>query len=306
VEQERGDLGKVTVFRSRNASPRESRTSEPSGDSALPRDVSAVHIRALESLEDCDDCVKLQRDVWGFGEEDIVPASLLHIVAYVGGIAAGAYGADGMLLGFVFGISGIHDGELAHWSHMLGVRESARNLGVGRKLKEHQRAELARMNVARIFWTFDPLMAKNAYFNLNRLGAEVVGYVPNMYGITHSPLHLGLPTDRLVVCVTTAAPLAPARAIPLNENPRVMTPFPQPGDRVFSANGERPDIVLVEMPASIRDDMAAAPAVASAWRMSLRENFQWALSNGYLAKGVHRTLSDGRSFYVMEREGPAV
>lgn len=264
-----------------------------------------MHIRALESLEDCDDCVNLQRDVWGFGQEDIVPASLLHIVAYVGGIAAGAYDADGMLLGFVFGISGIHDGELAHWSHMLGVRESARNLGVGRMLKEHQRAELARMKVARIFWTFDPLMAKNAYFNLNRLGAKVVEYVPNMYGITHSPLHLGLPTDRLVVCVTTAEPLAPLLAIPLGENAPVMTPFPHPGDRMVSANGERPDIALVEMPPRIQDDIATAPTVASKWRMSLRENFQWALSNGYLAKGVHRTSSDGRSFYVMERETPA-
>ncbi len=286
--------------------PQASATSERSGDSAFPRDPSdAVQIRALESLEDCDDCVKLQREVWGFGEEDIVPASLLHIVAYVGGIAAGAYDADGMLLGFVFGISGIHDGELAHWSHMLGVRESARNLGVGRKLKEHQRAELARMKVARIFWTFDPLMAKNAYFNLNRLGAKVVEYVPNMYGITHSPLHLGLPTDRLVVCVTTAEPLAPRRAIPLDENARVMTAFPRAGDRTLDANGERPAILLLEMPANIQDDIAAAPAVASNWRLSLRENFQWALLNGYSAQGVHRTATDGRSFYVMEREAPA-
>ena len=296
----------MTALPSRDALPQESRTSERSDDGAVPRDASAgVHIRPLESLEDCDDCVNLQREVWGFGPEDIVPASLLHIVAYVGGIAAGAYDADGMLLGFVFGISGIHDGELAHWSHMLGVRESARNLGVGRKLKEHQRAELARMKVARIFWTFDPLMAKNAYFNLNRLGAKVVDYVPNVYGITHSPLHLGLPTDRLVVCVTTAEPLASLRAILLDENPLVMTPFPQLGDRLVPANGERPAIVLVEIPPRIQDDIANAPAVASKWRMSLRENFQWALSNGYVAKGVHRTSSGGRSFYVMEREEPA-
>ena len=116
----------MTAFPSRDTLPQASRTSERSGDSAFPSDASgaAVHIRALESLKDCDDCVELQRDVWGFGQEDIVPASLLHIVAYVGGIAAGAYDANGMLLGFVFGISGIHDGELAHWSHMLGVRES--------------------------------------------------------------------------------------------------------------------------------------------------------------------------------------
>jgi predicted GNAT superfamily acetyltransferase len=279
---------------------------EVAGDRAFPGDASpGVHIRALESLEDCDGCVNLQRDVWGFGENDIVPASLLHIVAYVGGIAAGAYDDNGMLLGFVFGISGIHDGELAHWSHMLGVRESARNLGVGRKLKEHQRAELARMKVARIFWTFDPLMAKNAYFNLNRLGAKVMEYVPNMYGITHSPLHFGLPTDRLVVCVTTVEPLAPLRAMPLDENAQVMTAFPRAGDRTLNSEGDRPAVLLLEMPANIQDDIDSAPAVASKWRLSLRENFQWALLNGYSAQGVHRTATDGRSFYVMEREAPA-
>ncbi|MEO7366953.1 MAG: hypothetical protein ABIZ36_03290, partial [Gemmatimonadaceae bacterium] len=69
--------------------------------------------------------------------------------------------------------------------------------------------------------------------------------------------------------------------------------------------GERPAIALLEMPASIQDDIAAAPAVASKWRMSLRENFQWALLNGYSARGVHRTGTDGRSFYVMERDAPA-
>lgn len=265
---------------------------------------AGVHIRPLTSIDDCNECVELQREVWGFGQEDVVPASLLHIVDYVGGIAAGAFDADGMLLGFVFGITGIHDGELAHWSHMLGVRESARNLGVGRRLKEYQRSELARIKVARIFWTFDPLMAKNAYFNLNRLGAKVVEYVPNMYGITHSPLHLGLPTDRLVVCVTTAKPAA-SRVIPFENEFRVMTAFPRPGDRALGANGERPAIVLLEMPPNMQNDIAEAPAVASTWRLSLRENFQWALMNGYSAQGVHQMESDGRSFYVMEREGRA-
>ena len=265
---------------------------------------ATVHIRSLTSLEDCNDCVELQREVWGFGQEDIVPASLLHIVDYVGGIAAGAFDADGMLLGFVFGISGIHDGELAHWSHMLGVRESARNLGVGRRLKEHQRSELARMKVASIFWTFDPLMAKNAYFNLNRLGARVVEYVPNMYGITHSPLHLGLPTDRLVVCVRTAEPPVPPRVISSDVELRVMTAFPRPGDRTLAANGERPAIALLEMPANIQNDIAESLDVALKWRLSLRENFEWALLNGYSAKGVHRTATEGRSFYVMERETP--
>ena len=260
-----------------------------------------VRIRPLSSLEDCSDCVELQREVWGFEQGDIVPASLLHIVDYVGGIAAGAFDASGSLLGFVFGITGIHDGELAHWSHMLGVRESARNLGVGRRLKEHQRSELARLKVARIFWTFDPLMAKNAYFNLNRLGAKVVEYVPDMYGVTNSPMHFGLPTDRLVVCVTTAESQVSHPVVPLDHGLPVMTAFPQPGDDVLVADGERPPAALIEMPPEIPDKKLRITDIASQWRLSLRENFQWALANGYSAKAVHRAATTGRSFYVMMR-----
>src|SRR5439155_9004142 len=163
----------------------------------------AVCLRLLSSVDDCRACVELQRDVWGWDQADIVPATLLHVVDYVGGLVAGAFDPNSILLGFVFGITGIRDGEIVHWSHMLGVREAARNMGVGRMLKEYQRRVLAERGVARIYWTFDPLQAKNAYFNLNRLGAHVVEYVPDMYGVTGSPLHLGLATDRLVVCLST-------------------------------------------------------------------------------------------------------
>ena len=80
-----------------------------------------------------------------------------------------------------------------------------------------------------------------------------------------------------------------------------MTAFPRPGDLTLAANGEGPAIVLLEIPANIQDDIVEAPAAVSKWRLSLRENFQWALLNGYTARGVHRSAADGREFYVMER-----
>lgn len=286
----------------RNAS---ARVLESSGGARVTREATAganVRIRQLVSLKDCNDCVDLQREVWGFDQQDIVPASLLHVVDYVGGIAAGAFDVDGSLLGFVFGITGIREGELAHWSHMLGVRESARNMGVGRMLKEHQRSALAGLSVARIFWTFDPLLAKNAYFNLNRLGAEVVEYVPDMYGATVSPLHLGLPTDRLIACLTTVEHPAPPLTLPPDEDLPVMTAFPRPSDRTLAAGDDCPPIVLLEMPIDILGDISLAPTLAMTWRLSLREHFQWALQHEYSARGVHRNLTSGRSFYVMVRD----
>ena len=291
----------MSVSPNRNASPPSLELSSDGHSTRDPTSGAEVRIRPLASLDDCNDCVELQREVWGFEQPDIVPASLLHIVDYVGGIAAGAFDPNGTLLGFVFGITGIHEGELAHWSHMLGVSESARNMGVGRRLKEHQRSELARLNVARIFWTFDPLMAKNAYFNLNRLGAKVVEYVPNMYGVTESPLHLGLPTDRLVVCLTTAENQSSPLILPPDKDLPVMTAFPRSGDRLIDAGDERPPVALLEMPAEILYDMSHAPALAK-WRLSLREYFQWAFEHGYTTRGVHRIAASGRSFYVMARD----
>ncbi|HEV2039984.1 MAG TPA: hypothetical protein VGT81_08050, partial [Casimicrobiaceae bacterium] len=176
---------------------------------------SSVRIRPLASHEEYDSCVALQREVWGSEYDEAVPASLLQVVPYVGGLVLGAFSGDRELLGFVFGLTGVKNEEIVHWSHALGVREGARNLGIGRLLKDYQRAELARLGIRSMYWTFDPLIAKNAHFNLNRLGARVVEYVPDMYGTTKSPLHHGLATDRFVVVCSTTPPAAnPRRSAP--------------------------------------------------------------------------------------------
>ena len=175
-------------------------------------------------------------------------ATLLHVVDYVGGLAAGAFDASGALVGFVFGMNGIRDGDLVHWSHMLGVRESARNSGLGRMLKEYQRTTLRDIGVKRIYWTFDPLMSKNAYFNINRLGAEIVEYVPDMYGRTSSPLHLGLPTDRLIACLPTSPREGVPRAVPDARTP-VLTAFPKLDDHTVSVRDHAPETALIEIPA---------------------------------------------------------
>jgi chorismate synthase len=264
----------------------------------------AVDIRPLRTMAECNECVTLQRHVWGFGDSDVVPATLLHVVDHVGGLAAGAFDSSGQLLGFVFGVSGVRDGELVHWSHMLGVRESARNLGLGRMLKEYQRAAMAKIGVRRISWSFDPLMAKNAYFNFDRLGASVVEYVPDMYGATASPLHLGLPTDRLVVTTPTTptdverhSAGAQSGALPL------LSPFPREGDDVMTMGAARPDAVLIEVPPDILTLTRQSPATAKRWRLAVREHFQWALANGYRVSSVRRAVDPEREFYELVRRG---
>jgi chorismate synthase len=257
-----------------------------------------IVIRSLSTTEDFHACVELQRDVWGRDQPEIVPATLLHVVGYVGGLVAGAFDPSGALLGFVFGITGTRDGKLVHWSHQLGVRESARNIGIGRMLKEFQRQSLATLGVARIYWSFDPLMAKNAYLNLNRLGATIAEYMPDMYGTTESPLHLGMATDRLVVSLDTArSDASPQPMLVIGDVP-VLTAFPRRDDDVLTPGDRRPPVVLIEIPPEMLEVAERHPATAHEWRMSVREYFQWALANGYSVRGIRRDAVHNRTYYV--------
>jgi predicted GNAT superfamily acetyltransferase len=263
-----------------------------------------VEIRTLRTIEECEACVALQRHVWGFEPGDVVPVTLLHVVDYVGGLAAGAFDASGQLLGFVFGVSGVRDGELVHWSHMLGVRESARNLGLGRMLKEHQRTALAKLGIRRVFWSFDPLMAKNAYFNFNRLGASVVEYVPDMYGTTASPLHLGLPTDRIVVTTSTSAVETDGHQSRTGLLP-LLSPFPKEADEVLEPRDRLPESILIEVPSDILAITRQSLPTARQWRLAVRDHFRWALKNGYEVVSVRRDAGEDREFYVLTRSGGA-
>src|SRR4051794_29792123 len=141
--------------------------SRPSSD--LARDVT---IRPLASQAEYADCVALQRETWGASFNDTVPASILKVSQRMGGIASGAFAADGTLLGFVYGLTGIENGTIVHWSDMLAVRPTAQNLGLGRRLKEHQRDAMKAIGARLIYWTYDPLVARNAHLNFNVFGVR--------------------------------------------------------------------------------------------------------------------------------------
>jgi predicted GNAT superfamily acetyltransferase len=270
---------------------------------ALADQQSEITVRPVTTRAECQACVALQLEVWG--DDDAVPASVLQVVSHVGGIVAGAFAADGELLGLVFGLPALMDGTLAHWSHVLGVRESARNAGVGRLLKEYQRGELARRGIDRMYWTYDPLVAKNAHLNLNLLGARVVEYVRDMYGTTSSPLHSGLATDRLIVVCDTG-PRLTRRVEPSAgqlERCPVLTLEPRAGDVAASMeDGARPHTLLLEIPADFQLLAAQASGRAAHWHAATRAHFEWALLNGYTVTALHRDPVTSRAFYVLERK----
>ena len=226
----------------------------------------------------------------------------MQVAARIGGLAVGAFSADDVLLGFAFSLEGMHAGERVHWSHMLAVHRDARGAGIGRRIKEWQRAELARRGVGRLFWTFDPLQARNAHLNLNRLGVRVLEYAVNMYGSSASRLHHGMETDRLIVSWPTAAETAPERSNATTAEPLpVLTPFPRPGDQCLDLGAAIavPAIALIEIPAELDEIAASSPVTAAVWRAATRRHLQWALSRGCAITGLRRDPVATRAFYVI-------
>jgi predicted GNAT superfamily acetyltransferase len=157
---------------------------------------TVVEIRQLFQLTEFEEVLRLQQAIWGFADIELLPLRFLVVVSKVGGHVFGAYDGE-MMVGFCFAIPGIKPGGRPYLhSHMLGVLPAYRDAGVGRSLKLKQRDEALSRGIELIEWTFDPLELKNAFFNIERLGAIVRRYQENQYGITFSPLHGGLPTDR--------------------------------------------------------------------------------------------------------------
>jgi len=267
---------------------------------------STVEVRPLVTHAELVACVDLQRSTWGAAFSDRVPESILKVSQRVGGVAAGAFAADGTLLGFVFGLTGVERGRIVHWSDMLAVRPEARNLGLGRRLKDYQRNVVRELGGEVIYWTYDPLIARNAHLNFNRLGVRLAEYVENMYGITDSVLHGGLPTDRLVVAWSTRDEEIDTRC---NDAERTLAssdcregPIVD-AEWIDTAAGAAilPHCVRIRIPADGESLLAKSADDAHAWRSGVREAFQWCLGAGYSVCAIDIEENAPYAYYLMTR-----
>lgn len=157
----------------------------------------AITIRRCEGLEELRACVALQKEIWNFTDAELVPLRIFVVAEKVGGQVMGAF-AGSEMVGFALSVPGTRSGHIYLHSHMLAVRKDHRNRGLGRRLKLLQREDALARGIELIEWTFDPLEIKNAYLNIEKLGAVARRYNINQYGITSSPLQGGLPSDRLI------------------------------------------------------------------------------------------------------------
>jgi predicted GNAT superfamily acetyltransferase len=156
-----------------------------------------ITLRPCTTLAEFEQCIRLQQDVWGDSDRELIPSHIFIVAAKTGGQILGAYDSE-RLVGYVLGLVGLKEGTPYIHSHMAGVHPAYQNHGIGRRLKLAQREDAIARGIALIEWTFDPLRLRNAYFNLVRLGAVVRNYLPDVYGLVSSHLDGGRPTDRLL------------------------------------------------------------------------------------------------------------
>ncbi len=237
-------------------------------------------IRSCHTVGEFRQAVVLQKEVWGFSDVELVPARIFVVAEKIGGHVLGAYNGAS-LVAFAFGLPGVREGHAYIHSHMLGVKEELRNTGLGREMKLFQRELVMKQGFELIEWTFDPLEIKNAFFNLEKLGAVVRRYVVNQYGITSSPLQGGLPSDRLV-------------AEWWLRSPRVMKTLEQ---------GARPETVVlarVEVPAEIYQWKSEAERRTRAAEVQkrVREQMQKHLAAGLVVVGYKRD-TEGNGRYLL-------
>ncbi len=235
---------------------------------------TTIEIEALTTEQQFRDAVALQKTVWGFDEIELVPVRLFVVATKVGGQAFGAY-TEGRMIAFCLALPGLKPGPKSFLhSQMLGVLPDYRDAGIGRRLKLRQREDAVARGIDLIEWTFDPLEIKNAYFNVERLGAIVRRYVRNQYGTTTSHLHGGLPTDRCTAEWWVASERV--RSIVNGD------PFENP-----------PILGRIQVPANIGELRRAHPKQARSIQAEISKQFEAAFDRGLAVIGVDRSPEFG-------------
>ncbi|HKO98200.1 MAG TPA: hypothetical protein VJU86_14480 [Pyrinomonadaceae bacterium] len=247
-----------------------------------------IIVRECTTINEFDDCVFLQRDVFGLPDLEISPRRHLIVSRQAGGWTLGAFSGD-RLVGFVHHLAGVRKGdELFGYSHMMAVAFDYQNKGVGARLKWSQRARAMAEGRGFIKWTWDPMQARNAHFNLNRLGVTVSSYAVNFYGTdypnsanTNSANVVGIDSDRLfaewALRSSRVERFSKAEAAEIQDEPQRK----------------------VVIPANWSTLMKEDPARAKLELERVRTEFQDAFELGLVCAGFERSTSEPR--YLLYR-----
>jgi len=244
-------------------------------------------IRECTTIEEFDGCVHLQREAFGLADLELSPRRHLIVSRQAGGWTLGAF-AGVRMVGFVHHLAAVHGNEIFGYSHVMAVAKDYQNKGVGARLKWAQRERALAEGRKLIKWTWDPMQARNAHFNLNRLGAIVDSYTDNFYGTDYNPdpdlaEQPGLPSDRLFamwnISSERVVALASGAAAAVDARP------------VASI------AIHAEFTALVRQD----PQRARAEQSRVREEFKRAFAQKLICAGFER--GDGQPRYLLFEPG---
>jgi len=239
-----------------------------------------IEVRRCEGLEEFRACMEVERRVWGPSDLD-VPLPVYVVAAESGGQVLAAF-AGSQIVGFTLAMAGVRAERPYLHSHMTAVLPEWRGKHVALELKLHQRREALDRGITLVEWTFDPLEIKNAYFNLVRLGAFARRLLPNCYGVTTSPLHAGLDTDRLIAEWWLNSPRVKAAIAGRPAQPR--------------------SPVRIELPRETDELRQRDRAAAARLQQHLREEFAAWFGRRYVATGFE--ISAERAAYLLEPAPP--
>ncbi|MEU6126224.1 GNAT family N-acetyltransferase [Streptomyces sp. NPDC047123] len=246
-------------------------------------------IRELHSMAEFESVCRLYADIWGPepGAEP-VSAEIMRALSHAGNYVAGAY-TDGRLTGATVAFFGEPAGTTLH-SHITGAVMGG---GIGLALKLHQRQWVLDRGLKRITWTYDPLIRRNAHFNLTKLGARPEEYLESFYGAMDDAINGGDESDRVLTAWDLTVPLSAAGhdGVPL---PAGAAHAVRDVDGRPELTSTEAEFVLVDLPDDIEALRRTDPAAARAWRLAVRETLGGLLADGARVLGFH----DRRSYVV--------
>src|SRR5713101_277180 len=248
---------------------------------------SDIEIREVTAIEEYNACVLLQREVFGLPDLEISPRRHLIVSHEAGGWTLGAF-IEGKLVGFVHHLAAVHGEEISGYSHMMAVAAEFQNRGIGARLKWAQRARALSEGRELIRWTFEPTRARNAHFNLNRLGVVVRDYAVNFYGTDYvtNPAEKaagvsGMDSDRLFASWQLRSPRVEALAA---------------GNEYSLPDPDR----TIEIPADYSALLKSDPAEGRREQLRVREEFLKALGDGLICRAFERDAERPRYLFYQE------
>ena len=258
-----------------------------------------VTVRELGTADGISAAFDLFNEIWGNDGSAAVPLNVMKALAHCRNYLAGAFEGDRMVGASLAFAWGDLSARSLH-SHITGVIEGAQGRGIGHALKQHQRDWAAGHGYDTITWTFDPLVRRNGWFNLIKLGARVEEYEPDFYGPMHDGINAGDATDRCLV-VWGVEPGTSAASRDGGRPPDAVTLLRcGPGDvPVVEAGSWDTPVLACQVPRDIIELRRSDPALALRWRQALRDTMGVAMRAGFVASSMTR---DG--FYLLERKNP--